>query len=422
MSTFKANGLSVAIANVTIPYYGTWTADIVLPTGVPITNPVTLTLGDLELVGTVIRQGVFAGDLSVRIVGGGGGWGKELPARGYSHIIGVRLSTLLADVASESGESIVVDSDRSVGTLWARERAKGESVLRFLTDGKWWVDAAGVTQTKARDGSVISNPFTVISRASAAGHFEIATEALAPWMPGRTFSTSTVPDVQTVSSVTFTAGNDGKLRLFVTSAGGANERLRTDLRSIVRAEVPSLSYAGVWEYTIAPNPLALGLVSSVDCTPTDKRMPALTNVPLVGMGAVAPPVTGTKCRIQFVNSDPSRPECVSLDGTTEHLMTVEAFSVVMHNLILLMAAFATPPAWLASGVTPTMINAALVAAAIPSPPGVIAQVLNAAAQASAMASGPGSTSTLYKATIDAAMAGKILDVSGLFPGLGVPNG
>jgi hypothetical protein len=426
MSTITANGGVVALASITIPYYGTWTADLVLPVGASISSPVTIVVGDMTLVGTAVRQAEFNGDLSVRVVGGAGGWRRELPARGYSHIIGVRLSTLLADAASESGETIVVDSDRSVGTLWARERAKGESLLRFLLDGHWWVDSAGVTQTKARTSSTITSPFTVINRDGSKGSYEIATENLSAWQPGRTFQAKTMAASKTISSVTIDAGNDGKLRLRVLDTDGTNERLRTDIRSIMRAEVPTMSYAGTWEYTIAPSPLALGLVSTVDCTPTDSRMPSLTNVPLVGMGVVAAPVTGTRCRIQFVNEDPSRPECVSLASTSEHVMTLEATLLLLYNFFYAMSLVAPAPAGMGILIQPLITPALLAACAassIPAPPGLIAQIATAAAASAGMVAGTAPSNTIGPlAAAVSALSTKMQDVSGLFPGVGIPNG
>lgn len=424
MSAITINGASVAIATITIPYYGAWSADVTLPVDAPLASSVALVVGDMTLRGTVVRQASFNGDMTARIVGGAAGWRKELPPKGYAHIVGVQMSTLLKDAADESGETIDVDSDRVVGIRWGRERGRGESLLRML-GVEWWIDNDGVTQTKPRDGAKISNPFTVLSYSGAQGSFEVATEAISQWTPGRTFSAPTVPDTQTISSVTIHSGNDGKLRLHVLNTDGANERLRSDLRSVIRAETPSLSYAGVWEYEIAPNPLALGLVSTVDCTPTDPRMPPLTSVPIVGMGIVAAPATGTKCRIQFVNNDPSRPECVSLESTSEHLMTVEAGVLMIYNVFASLALVNLGP-WIGVAMQPLLtpaILAALAAQSIPAPPGLIAQVAAAAAQTAVITAGTAPANTIgpFAAAVSA-LPTKILDVSGLFPGIGVPNG
>jgi hypothetical protein len=46
-------------------------------------------------------------------------------------------------------------------------------------------------------------------------------------------------------------------------------------------------------------------------------MPPLTKVPMTPglLGESVTPTPGSKCRIQFVNADPTRPECTAIIGT-----------------------------------------------------------------------------------------------------------
>lgn len=317
MSTVTVNGASAMTASITVPYYGAWVADVVLQSSsaIPTTaNGCSLVAGDLKLVGTAIRTASFSGSRSARIVGGAGGWRKALPAKGYSHPGGLKLSAVLNDVARESGESIVISSalDREIGTSYGREAAKAERALHLLTNGAWWIDPAGKTQIATRDGSAVVSPFTVAGWSGGKGKFDIASETIATWMPGRTFTAPTVSGTQTVSAVTIIADNEGKLRLSVLSTSVATERLRTDLRSIIRQEIAALTYMGVWEYTIVA-----ATSSTVDATPTNSSMPLLTSVPMQPslLGEVVTPTVGSKCRIWFVNGDPTRPECCGIVGT-----------------------------------------------------------------------------------------------------------
>ncbi len=312
MSTISLNGVRVVSGTITIPFYGAWVADVILSDATVIGTAAVLVVGDLTLHGTVTRQSSFAASRSARIVGGAGAWRNVLPSKGYSHAAGVKLSSVLNDAARECGERIVIATDRVVGPGWAREEAKAERLLHILLDGKWWIDPEGVTQTGPRASSAVVTPFTVVAWSGGKGQFEIATESIASWQPGRTFSSPTVVAPQTVSSVTIEADNEGKLRLHVLSTDGAAERLRTDLRAIIRAEVAALSYFGVWEYTIAS-----GDDETVDAVPTDKRMPPLTKCPMMPglMGEVVTPSPGSKCRVMFVNGDPARYECVGIIGT-----------------------------------------------------------------------------------------------------------
>ncbi len=428
------NGIRVISGSITIPYYGAWVADVVLADSTTIPTSVSLVVGDLTLIGTVVRQASFAASRSARIVGGAAGWRKELPSRGYSHIAGVKLSTVVGDAANECGERIVLASDLALGTHYARDAGTAQRVLEIELNGTWWIDPLGVTQTKDRDSSPVVSPFTVLSWSGGKGQFEIASESIATWQPGRTFTSVVVEGTQQVSSITIDVDNEGKARLHILSTNGTKERLRESIRSIIKQEISTLSYAGVWEYTIAVDPIAPGLVSTIDATPTDSRMPPLTGVPLVGMGLASPPITGTTCRIRFVNSDPARPECFALGDATEHVMTVEATALLIYNTFSTLAL-----AFIALGAAPTAVSsvlgvviqplitpailAALAAQAIPAPPGLIAQIAAAAAQSAAMIAGtaPGNTCAPFAAPM-ALVGTKLPDVSGLFPGLGVPNG
>lgn len=89
----------------------------------------------------------------------------------------------------------------------------------------------------------------------------------------------------------------------------ALDRLWTAFRALVRAELPSLSFLGVYEYRVtATDGTASTPASTVDCEPTDAALtlPALSKVPVRLPYGVTPP-TGALCAVQFMNGDPSKP-------------------------------------------------------------------------------------------------------------------
>ncbi len=322
MSSVTLNGARTTSVSVKIPFYGAWSADVtmasaddIVDTQKRITTSVTLVIGDLSLKGTIIRQAVYGGARSLRIVAGAAGWRNVIPAQGYSQESGIKLSTILNDAARAAGESIVIDTERNIGTSYVRERAKAERVLALETAGAWWIDTAGVTQLAARSSAAIVHPFTVTKHLGGAGQFEIATETVSHWMPGRTFAAPQIPGTHTISSVTLDAGNEGAVRLFVLAKfDGLTERLLVNLRALIRAEMSQFSYAGVWEYTIVS-----ATTTTVDATSDHATMPALTKVPMMAglLGEVVLPTPGAKCRIRFVNNDPTRPECIGIVGTSK---------------------------------------------------------------------------------------------------------
>jgi hypothetical protein len=116
------------------------------------------------------------------------------------------------------GEQISVASDSTIGTLFAREAAPAERLLRQLAGASWWVDTRGVTQVGPRTSMAITSAFTVVQWSGAKGSFEIATEIVGDWMPGNTFTAPTVSGTQTIGLTTIDADNDGKIRLTVLAA------------------------------------------------------------------------------------------------------------------------------------------------------------------------------------------------------------
>lgn len=430
MSTITVEGRIVSNGAITIPYYGAWVADVDLPVQDPaLPSSVSLVIADLTLRGTVVRQAGFAGGRKARIVAGGGGWDRTIPAKGYAHVSGIKLSTILNDAAREAGESIVIDSDRTLGLNYGREECVASALLKLLIGEAWWIDEAGVTQTKARASTAVVAPFTLVTRDGSTDQFEIATESIAGWLPGRTFTSPTVTDARTISSITIKAGNDGKLRLHVLSTSVVIERLRQSIRALIRSELVALSYTTTWDYTVAASTGMPGTSSTVDATPlAGSPMPPLTKVPLaVGLGVVTPPLTGTPCRIRFVNADPAKPEVISLGATTEHVATIEAVALLVYNFMATLMAAAGGGPLLALVLQPLMgtaMTAALSAQAAPAAPGLTAQVAAAAALQAGFAAGVTPSPAMFAAWTAAisGLSAKTLNVSGAFPSVGVPNG
>ncbi len=225
------NGSRVISANIAIPYYGAWVADVVLgvSTAIP-AGQVTLVFADVSLIGTVYRQFSFSGARSARIVGGFGGWSKTVPVRAYQSAGGVNLSTVFGDLAIDSGEvfgaaSLNAIAGQQVGAAFTRESAPALRILKQIGGPIWWIDAAGSTQlldraalaysgstTDAAHLGAIASQFNVIEWSGAKGKFTIAAEQLSDWMPGRTFSNAVVTNTQTVSHVTHVFDGDGKAR------------------------------------------------------------------------------------------------------------------------------------------------------------------------------------------------------------------
>lgn len=209
-------GRRVVSAYVSVPYYGAPAADLVMGTDEAVPDRGAVVLGPLTMRASVTRQGVLAGTRGVGLVGGEGGWRSVVPAAGYANASGVRLATVLEDVARACGETVRgYDTAATVGLHYARAGAQAVRVLRDVGGPLWWVGLDGVTYLSARATGPIATPFAVESRDGANGRLRVSTEHPQDWMPGRTFAGPTFPDVLTIAHTGITLGEDGKLRVEV---------------------------------------------------------------------------------------------------------------------------------------------------------------------------------------------------------------
>lgn len=114
MAYLSLEGRPVLKATVTLPLVGPWAADLVIDSAAIPDGFVTLALGwdaSVKLVGTIYRGGPVRGATTARVVGGAGGLGVVLPAKGYH---GVTLRLPLSEALAAGGERLSEKSDRGV--------------------------------------------------------------------------------------------------------------------------------------------------------------------------------------------------------------------------------------------------------------------------------------------------------------------
>ncbi len=182
--------LSISKLTLHVPQYGAWRADVVLEGGALPSGKVTLTVGDLVLKGTVARADTDAPDKPHAVVIGGAGWNLPIPSPlSYQSDSGVRLSTVLKDLARLAGETIEQPTDRTIGN-WFSAPALGllRDVLGTLASAgyvsPWRVDPDGVTRFGARAGITATARATVLRKDSAVGLTVIGCDAPKAFLPG----------------------------------------------------------------------------------------------------------------------------------------------------------------------------------------------------------------------------------------------
>ena len=124
MSTLGA--FRILVADVQVPPSGGWFATVSLDSStLPPIGATVLTIGDLQLVGQVIRadwDDAPNGGRPIATVRGGAGWRLPVKRAGsYSSSGGVKLSTVIADLARMTGETVaplVADLSLGVSFSW----------------------------------------------------------------------------------------------------------------------------------------------------------------------------------------------------------------------------------------------------------------------------------------------------------------
>jgi hypothetical protein len=210
------SGTRVVSGTIAIPLYGIWSADVSLSDVENVPSPgASLVIGNLTLACAVYRGSVFAGARGARLIGGQGGWRKDVTARQYALASGVQLSMILRDTASEVGEFAALAEDVTVGVGFVREVGPASRVLRQLAGANWHMRPDGVTQIGPWPTTKITSPFTAVSKRTGAGVVEVATEDYASWLPGATFTSATLGGTYTVDGVEYHIDGNGKVRLEV---------------------------------------------------------------------------------------------------------------------------------------------------------------------------------------------------------------
>ena len=361
------SGARIISGTLSMPVYGAWVADVIVQSTSPLPSSVAVTIGNLNLIGSVYRQATFAGRTEARLVAGAGGWSKSVEARGYDNPGGVPAQQVLSDAATEVGESVA----GAIGTVGAQFVRMGDSpqmpgkagrVLRSVAGTQWWIDSAGVTQIGVRPSGSVSSAFTVLSFQGAHGDLLIATEDPASWAPGATFSSATVTQ-QTISSVRHEFRDDGVARLHVM-VGSSDDWLDT-IREMVRQEMAaSLPFAQVYDYVVTRGS------ATVDALPADptRGVPGVTGVPYRsgtpgGSATLAP---GTHVGIGFLDGNPGKPVLMgAIDGTapiTESIGVTATLQLGDQSAQPL-----TPAAWSAALLT-ALTTFATAMAALTTPP------------------------------------------------------
>lgn len=299
-------GHTVTRARVQIPAWGAWWADVDLAEAAALSGSVALTIGGYECHGAIVSGGAFNGRAAYRIVAGAGGWGRTTPPKAYHDDAGVKASTVLADAAAFSGETLAGAPATRLGPHYARASAMASQVLHSIASRGWYVDFAGVTQIGARASTTYAGTAPRTRVEPAARVIEIATDDLRGLVPGvQVDGSAPAVDVEWVL--------DAKRLTARVYAGSRTTRRLDAIARILDALDPWRRYRACFEYRVATRDgwrLNLQAVRASDGVPDLARVPVRPGL----AGTRATVKLGELVLVAFAGGDPSRPNVISHDA------------------------------------------------------------------------------------------------------------
>lgn len=232
------DGHEIASGTVVIPFGGAWYVSATLTGAAMLSGRVMVTVGDLELSGTVDASatGSRGEQTFIRVVAGAGGWATLVEPQHYHADNGVRALLVAQDAARFAGETlgVVMPAATSLGVDYVRQAGPASRVLEDALGGvAWWVDAAGITQTGTRDDSEVTDEYVLEDFDPGQRVAILTTDAIAAIVPGRTLAAG-FDAPQTIRDVTIRISPDS-VRLEVWM--GAEAATRSRLAELVDALV-----------------------------------------------------------------------------------------------------------------------------------------------------------------------------------------
>ncbi len=319
--------LEAVSCRLSMPWTGAWLADVDVTldqTGIVPSGPVTLTIGINAWLGTVDpdASGRFGDKAKLRIVGGAGGWSKDVEARHFHNDAQVLSSIVTTATGAEVGEKVLEAVPTPLGVDYTRTKGPAGRVLRGRA---WYVNQAGVTVVGPRV-PVPANPdaVTVISWDPLTQRADIASDDVVT--PGTVlvddrFGTVTIRDVEQF----FTASGSQVSAWCSTSP---TSRLAKAFAQAAR-EAVGIENARTYMYRVVlQNPVdgraELQIVDPSSGAPDMLPLSIWYGAP--GISAKLTP--STLVAVTFLDGDPSKPRVHAFDDTPPIELDLAALAAV----------------------------------------------------------------------------------------------
>ena len=294
-----------------VPPIGCWFADGDFDEVVTLSGKVTINIGTMNLVGTVVpaATGSFGKQTRIRIVGGANGWATSIKAKSYHADNGVKALIIAQDAAREVGETIGTFTPPAayVGADYARRAGSASHVIEdVLGTTPWWVDYNGVTQAGPRPATPVTGTYEVLQCDPREHVFTVGLDDPAAIQIGSTLS-ARLESPETVREMELTI-TGGQLRITCWGCpmdANTGSRLERVFKRLFDHFSANRVY-GLYAYRVFNmnvNRVALQAASSAPGLPD---ILPVTMMPGAA-GSYADLTPGAIVYVQFLEGDPTKP-------------------------------------------------------------------------------------------------------------------
>lgn len=333
MALVTINGVPVLSGTIAAPLRGVWTADLVIDqpdgSGFEAGTAVSIEAADgVTLSGTVApqRTGDFLDAVHVRVLGGAGGMGATVTARGYTQP-SAYVRDVLNGLATDSGETLSSDiSADLLGTnlvAWAVIAQPTSHALeallaivapaaswRILADGTLWMgeeswpSSSPTYELENHDPAQVTYTIGVTSPSIMPG---VDVEGI-----GKVARVEHIIEAERIQTKIWTDLTDD------------DRGPRASIAKIVRQEMAGIDYFALYDAKVVSQS-ADG--ATVDVQPGDERLPGMSKIPLrLGLpGTVAKFAPGQYVRLGWDRGNPQMPyACLFQGGETVTELDMDA--------------------------------------------------------------------------------------------------
>lgn len=312
--------------------YGGWKAEMTLEDGDPpaVGSTPSLTVGTLVLRGgTVTRSELSAPAKPHVVLVGGAGWLKLIATPlSWHEDTGVRLRTVLADLATAAGQTIEQPTDRDIGEHYEVIAARDGDPVRYadaLDDlaeeglvGRWRVDPDGVTRFGPRPGVEVTVRATVLGRDGGPGYTRLGIDDPLPFLPGNRLSGAPIARLK----VTESSGTLEAQTWTVAPAAAPSER--ASIRRMVERRLQE--YVRTYVVANVREDGRLDLVPPED----SPHLPEMAAVPVWTLGgATVTPAENAEVLVLFRDRRRSRPVAVAFAPGVPDRLLLDGDEVVL---------------------------------------------------------------------------------------------